>query len=480
MASPLPVPDPVRAPTTRRLDVAALAVLGTAAATLLALGSGIDAWRHDSLYYIGDFGPKAFRNGRWLAALVWRPSILLPPVVTWWLGYLAFAAFAFRVARVNGLDERAALIFALLAMQIPCALGQSFWPAGTLPGPLLLVLAAALHGRIPAIAFYAGFGVLFFGVSQHYYFLLPLLDLPRIHRDASSPLLGIVSLLALWTAGFGVGAGFAYLLVFEVLSYEREPIPAWREPHPATDLTSLLENLGSRARLVAEHLAVVARLSLGAVPLAGLALAWAWPQRGDRIAARALCCASVGIAIHVATIPIGTKIDFRTLLPLFFAALAFAFFGPTSAWQRRALPIAAVLVAIPFAITNLENLRWYRGVTELYRESLVAASPRPPEQYPGVVLAGGTAHALQRQAEARLGHTARYIVPKLSEERGFDLRWRPAAIAAGFRQVRFCRPPGCPTLHPERCEAGPVCVHGTTPEGDLVVTLTGDPLPDAQ
>lgn len=453
------------------LDVIAVATVCALSLIVLVVGTGIDVWRHDSLYYL-PFGPKSTSSGRWLIYLLSGPLTALPGGLLWLLGNLLFSGFAYQVAKIYRQDTRTALLFALLVAQIPCVYGLSLWPVGNLPMPLLLVVAALTSTRMPMVAFYALFGVLFFGVSQQYYFLLPVLHVPGVLASPKGPLRATARLLVLWVSGFVAGYLCALVYVYLASGQLGLPVAEWRDPHPVTDLSSLLENVALSGRWLAEHLGILGQLSMGGLPIIVMAAAGAFGRARQEILVRLVVFGAIGLTIYVLTIPVGVTIHFRTATPLFFAFLALAFLGSPGGLHRRLYPICVLLVFVPFWLTNFENLQWYRAVTDEYRRELVSLSPKPPASYAGLVLVHGTARSLQTRIEESTGRRARYIVPFLSEEKGIETRWRPSGLAAGFRTVRICTSAACREL-PDSCllENDAYCIHGQTPDGRLFMSF---------
>jgi hypothetical protein len=436
------------------------------------LGAGIEAWRHDSLYnlHARDYEAKVTREVRWHHYLLFETMQEMPGRLLWLMDHLLAAGFAYRLARIYGQDPRAAVLFAALVAQIPSAFDQSLWPAGTFPSVLLLFAASFLHTRLPLALFYGVFGVLFLGVIPQAYFLLPLLHVPWVLASPEGRLRATLRLLLLWMFGFVVGYLISLIVVFVASGELGLQIDAWREPHRVTDVRSLLENLGSRGSLLAEHLGVLGELTLGGLTvLAAAALSIVGRSRSE-VLVRLVVGAAVALAVYAVTIPVGVRIDFRTVTSLFFAILAFCFLGSASRIHRSFYPVAVLLVLVPFWATNFHNVLWYRGVTDTYRDELIRVSPKPPSSYTGLIIVGGNARALQTRIEDSIGRRARYIVPRLSSEGRFETQWRPSALAAGFRYVRYCAGISCPP-RPDECliESDGYCIEGVTAQNQLLL-----------
>jgi hypothetical protein len=462
----------VSARALRLLDVVAVIALCGLSAVVLSLGSGIEVWRSDSLYYVDarDYEPKMTREGRWLIYLLFDTLRALPASPVWLLGHLLGAGFAYRVARLYRQDWRTAFLFAALAAQLPSVWGQSLWPAATFPAIALVFIASFLHSRLPMALFYALFGVLFFGLNQQYYFLLPVLHLPWVLSSPEGSLRATLRLLVTWMAGFVGGYLVSLSVVFAASGEVGFPIDAWREPNPVTDFGSLLDNLASRGGFLAEHLGVLGDLALAGLALAAAAALNLLGRPASQVLARLVVFGAVGLAIYAVTIPVGMRIEFRTVTTLYFAILAFGFLGSGSRIHRAFYPIGAVLVFVPLWAVNVNNVLWFRGVADAYRTELIRVSPEPPATYNGLLIVGGNARSLQTRIEESIGRRARYIVPRLSSEGQFETRWRPFALAAGFRFVRHCRGPSCPP-RPDSClvESDAYCIEGVTEKKHLLL-----------
>ncbi|MAE95212.1 MAG: hypothetical protein CL910_11180 [Deltaproteobacteria bacterium] len=462
----------LRDPTTQqRLEVAALVVALALSLVVAALGTSLDVWRHDSLYY-HPFGAKAWISGRWLTYLLSFPLLFLPGGPLWLAGFLLFGGFAFLVARGFGQDSRGSLLFALLAAQIPCLYGLSLWPVGNLPMPLLLFAAGLAARRLSMWPFYLLFGVLFLGVTQQYYFLLPALHLPEVLASRRGPLRATVRLLAAWVTGFLVGYLVVLVYVYLASGHVGMQVPTWRDPHYVTDLASLLANIATSGSWLLQHLGAAGQLTLGGLTLLAMVVTGAWGTRRSDIAVRVVVFGAMGLALYAVMVPIGVTIHFRSATPVFFALLCFAFLGWSGGRHRGLYPIGVLLVLVPFGFTNLENLLWYRTVTGEYQSRLREVMPKPPEAYEGVVLLQGNARALQARIERESGRRARFIVSELSDDRGIEKRWKPSGLAMGFQRVRYCLNEHCRSI-PRTCLAGNAdyCVHGETPDRYLLISF---------
>jgi len=454
------------------LDIAAIVTVCGLSGVVFYQGMGIEVWRSDSLYYVDarDYAPKMTREGRWLIYLLFDALKTLPAQLLWLLGHVAGAGFAYRVARLYGLDSALAFLFAALAAQIPCVWGQSFWPAATFPALALLFIASLLHARLPMTLFYGLFGVLFFGLNQQYYFLLPVLHLPWVLESQEESLRAALRLLLKWVLGFCggylVSLGVVYLASGEV----GFPVDAWREPHYVNDFRSLLENVASGGGLLAAHLSVLAELAPAGLTLLVVAALSVLGRSRSEVLARLVIFAAVGLAIYAATIPVGVRVDFRSLTPLYFAVLGFCFLGSPSRAHRIFYPVAILLVFVPFWDVNLNNVLWFRGVNDAYRAELIRVTPEPPATYNGLIIVGGNASSLQTRIEDSIGRRPRYIVPRLSSEGRYETRWRPAALAAGFRFVRHCAGISCPP-RPDSCltESDAYCIEGVTERNHVLL-----------
>jgi hypothetical protein len=462
----------VSARTLEFLDVAAIVIVCGLSGVAFYQGLGIEVWRSDSLYYVDarDYAHKVTREGRWLIYLLFDALKALPGQLLWLLGHVAGAGFAYRVARVHGLDSAMAFLFAALAAQIPSIWGQSFWPAATFPALVLTLLASLLCSRLPMAIFYGLFGVLFFGVNQQYYFLLPVLHLPWVLASLEGSLRATLRLLLYWVLGFFGGCLVSLSVVFLASGEVGFPIDAWRQPHYVNDFRSLLDNVASRGGLLAEHLGVLLDLAPAGLALLVAAALSVLGRSGSNVLARLVILSAVGLAIYAVTIPIGVRVDFRSVTPLFLAILAFCFLDSPSRAHRVFYPVGVLLVFVPFWGVNLDNVLWFRGVNDAYRAELIRVTPQPPASYNGLVIVGGDARSLQARIEDSIGRRPRYIVPHLSTEGRYETRWRPAALAAGFRFVRHCAGISCPP-RPDSClaESDAYCIEGVTEQRHVLL-----------
>ncbi|MBY6136109.1 hypothetical protein KUV61_09760 [Nocardioides marinus] len=216
------------------------------------------------------FYSKTLTEGRWVNYL-WHLRGLVTPA---WLNFLAYQllwAIYLGCLVHNAFGREAALwqrvMVALIAgLALPWVL-ISLWFNTLLLGLAIVALYAWLSTRLSERSC-RWLMLLFVPVSLMAYttypFLILALSLTRAETKRSAR--DLAGLLALFIASFALGMLTIYSLNYAVHGIFGVPMAEWRNPSPATDLASLLEN----GRLALDY--VVALVRRGAYGNTGLAL----------------------------------------------------------------------------------------------------------------------------------------------------------------------------------------------------------------
>jgi hypothetical protein len=477
-----------RFPDVTAWDSVTIAVLGIMllfTAALIYSGLHISVWRHDSMYYLvqSNYLDKFREEGRWLNLALFPVLKAMPGSVAWLGGLLLFGYFAY-VCAVEVSDDRlySTIVALLLVQSVPLYL-VSTWPETIFPAYVILALAALTHRKLPLPVFYVLFGVLSLGTVSQYYYLLPLLHLGRIAKEGRHAFRTLFSVLVWWAVGFIVGFGVVLCLKYLIFGTAWIDIGVWRKPHYVASTSDLYANVQSLWYVFTErHLQAVFQ-NLGVVGLMVLALAVRFRTATLPYLAAALIISLAIVAAHYAiTIPIGIRIEMRTIIATFVGVLAFVFLSQRlDSARRMVLALCALGVFLQYWVINYRNVDWFRTVSTTFYNELLRASPLPPPLYQGLIVEGLGARALEdriRQSERlRPQYTEPLSVLIFSEMAG-DWRWAAAAKEAGFRHVVFCESAAdgrcasyLQSFTPEPCEAqkGLYCILGVTKDKYLVI-----------
>jgi hypothetical protein len=403
--------------------------------------------------------------------------------VAWLGGLILFGFFAYVCAAEVSDDKLYSSIVALLFMQsVPLYLVGT-WPETVFPAYVVLALAALTHRRLPLPVFYVLFGVVSLSTVSQYYYLLPLLHLGRIAKEGKHALWTLLGVLVWWAVGFVVGFAVVLCLKYLIFGAAWLDIGVWRYPRYVTSPADLYANVLSRWYIFSEHHLGAVFQNSGVVGLMVLALVVrfrtsAWPF----LAAALIISLSVMAAHYAITIPIGIRIEMRTIIATFAGVLAFVFLSQRMDSARRmVLALCALGVFLQYWVINNRNVYWFRTVTTTYYNELLRASPLPPPLYQGLIIEGLGARALEdalRQAKRLRPQYSEPLSVLIFGEMSGDWRWGAAAKEAGFRHVVFCASDTdqkcahyLQSFQPEPCETqkGMYCVLGVTKDKYLVI-----------
>jgi hypothetical protein len=454
----------------------AISLMSACVAVVFLQVSGIDAWRHDEIYYLpdGSYIYNIKENGRWLNHLVSGILLTLPGMFWWFVGYAGFATFCYTVARqVN--DRLYAIALALLFLQAPAFISQSFWPALVAPSLVLLGAFSVLSRRArPAVLFPVA-AVTLFASYPAAYFLLPLLYLERI-KASGKPIVSTIAMLVIWAASFLLGYLVASTVNYFVFGQFAFEVAAWRDPHHVQSFSDLVENVGSRFAWFRYHTRELLSSAYIWTPvLTGFALRFLTKSDIRFVLSVVVVSACCLLAQYVVTLPIGVVISERSLIAFCIAPLAVGFLQTPTTVIARAVLVG--LIVPPFFVNwslSLDEIRYFSRVNEAYRVELERALPRAAETYSGIVLWDGNVSAFEAEIVSGLG-----LRRTFDETLAANFRWAPAARAAGFPQVVLCEaaPDFCASrIRPEALKdcvgaLGFYCVRGVTDDEYLIVSF---------
>ena len=418
---------------------------------LLSEYAAIAFWQHDSIYYDPAAPEKIKYEGRWL--IPWIAPILanLDGSLVLIANVLMIFVFYYLVARRFNANARYAIIFAGLAAQFLPFAFQLMWPVNTAPSIILLLLAIMLVDRLNMLLFYCLFGILFFATGSYYYYLLPVLHLSMLYQ--SSDVLEVAwqtaKIIICWAFGFIVGYGVLLLVVY-FYSYYADgvgqwglDIRPWRQPRPAHDLNGLIENGLRAVAYFQDHIAYLAGhvvtliALLVAIGIRSLNQLKA-PSFNPSFIALLVVLATMAAAHYVITLPVGIRIDVRSMAALWTAVFAAVFFVRGTRQGSLTSLILSLSMLVTTAVyyqENKNNLRQYDSIAKRYYADFEEAMPADISAYKGVAMLTGNigfAKTNSKLLSPQGGYTGK--IPWLNT----DTRWTPNAYEYGFGEVKLC------------------------------------------
>lgn len=452
-----------RAPSSQRLWLA----VGLAWALLMVLSASNAAdpfLRHDDfpalLAQPGGFYLKTLEEGRWLNYWWHLRDVVTPAWLNFALYQFLWAAFG-TAAAINACG-RGAPLPAVLAVAL-------LMPAGVPP----LLISGWFNTLIPGMAAVALFALLaldagprreralllvFVPLSFLAYPVYPVLLLAfcLTRHEGDRPARHLAALLGTFVAAYALGLLTSYGLNWLEHGVFGIEVAAWREPRPAVDLLSALDNLGKAAGFFGDALYQMAWKNL---PLLGMILffwaagLWTIARRVPRDALYLLAGFAAGAGLIAAQVlktgivpAPRTSLFLWVLIILVFARwLALAEGGRAVRLARLAL-ICMAVVFLPKIFSQYQTFTDWQAATR----ALAAEVGRGP----GPVFVTGSVTALPGAGRAAI-----------QEPRALRLR----LVYLTGRQVVICeeKPADCEWLGPEQAEAGPVVV-AQRPEGTLI------------
>ena len=439
-------------------------------------------WRHDALRYLVDFEDKFASEGRWVLYLLFPVLRWVPPFPSWLASLALLFAFFFLIARRQSCDRLDSTLIGLIAISSTSLFAQLNWPVTTIPAIVVLLIGYWLRYHVGRFATFMITSVLMFGAVQFGIYVLPLLFLDDLrNKSGGRALATLVAIVLNWALGYVLGYAVSQLFVFLITGHWIE-IAAWRNPHYATSLTSLLDNLSVNLDLLQSQIfALFPLFDLLALAFVLTALYSAVFAGGVRKLGHFIPVAILGLAItaahYVAVAPSGIFIEIRTAWPLFIG-VALVFYALSAMVPVRVVNVAAAIaIGIPALFVSGQNATWFRYESEAGRLAIAQALPRPGNTYEGVVLDARQFDAfhtdLVRGLPERVG-----LIESLDE----PMRLVPALHELGFANVGLCEPgqdseQTCALFDAEpfrtRCDGNPelVCANGVTSDGTLLLTL---------
>lgn len=426
---------------------------------LLAHYLQISLWQHDSAYY--DYASlfiKIKYEGRWLLPYLVYFFKQLNGQVVLFINLAALFVFFYYVAKQYTQKTTYAFVFACLCVQIPPIAYQMMWPANTAPAIIILMASAFVAHRLPLILFYLVFGVLLFATANNFYYLLPLVHLPLLSGQSFKKSLSITcfKIIPAWAAGFIVGYVVMLLMVYLFTHFNYGngqwgiEIRQWRSPNKINNVADLYQNIHNSWHFLLQHLRYFLN-DYWLIPVALLAsLSRVLLERKQQLMAVSLIGISM-VSVHYAiTIPVGIKIDVRSVVATWIGLFAIVFLFSKehrSPLKTQALMALMLLFTGSYYLENKSNLSSYANISNFYHDDFLNALPADYKNYKGVLFLSNNADVY---------HTNLAVLAEKGKGDGkivwlnTDTRWAPNAYKAGFQQVYTC---GTRHRHEAICQA---------------------------
>ena len=400
----------------------------------------IHIYRHDSLYYMAqnDYLEKISSEGRWLN-YIFFPILKSIPGNIWSIFVLSsFSYFTFISAYRWTQNVYYSGILALLFLQIPSFYDLIQWPAVVAPVFFILLLAIYLANRLPLFIFYILFSILFFATMSNYYYLLPLLHLSLLNNNDTKENIRILffKIIPAWAIGFVFGYVVMQIIVYVWLGHTMQ-IAAWRNPHYIHSLQDIVNNMKLSYHALEWHIKdIFSNKWLIYASIFGVMVSF-WGRKKDLFFLSLFLFISIILIHYLVVLPVGIKIDTRTIVATWVGVFAIIFFIPiVKQWKIFLLTPIIILFTYNLYLRNHHNLQWYTTITNTHYDMLLKTSPMPPQMYDGVVLFSNDRQIQQRNdliSKKFELHKDGYI-EKLRE----FWRWATSAKEAGFKHVINC------------------------------------------
>lgn len=324
---------------------------------------------HDELIYLTSYSQKLMEEGRWVNFIFFEWLRSIPPIIAASFCNLFLFIFAYQVGRASAVETWFAVIFGLLALNIPNFTMLFKWPMTILPASLILALLSMCYQRYSRYYLTLISGILMFATYQGFYFLVPLLFMRQLDEEGW---VSYFKFILFWILGYVLGYAFSQFFVYTVTTLFTENsmffhIAQWRNPTPITDLSSMLENILKSVGNFKENVLYLSQLSVWFyLPVAGVFI-WAFKCHFKYN----LINVMVIFSVYASVVIVGVNVPLRTgiTLPLGIAAIVLLIKQPLI----RVLLL--ILLFIPFAYQTYDYNYKYNKDREILASVLEGSDP---------------------------------------------------------------------------------------------------------
>ena len=380
----------------------------------------VHVWRHDALYYQPYYTHLVKAEGRWINYFLFDFLKTFPAHASALLSISCFGGFMW-IAANKIVSWEKSLLVTLLFLQISQIWSIIHWPAVILPAYFFLFFCAYLSRKYRYEYILALACILFHGTMNNLYNLIPLLFLSKI-RTGRQLFRFFVFWLLFYVLGFAVAQFMTKMIVGQFI----EP-SEWRNPHYVTSVTIFIQNLKNIAKHFISHIHTftLANFILCMVTTV-LCL---WKKIINIYQLLLLLC--VGAACYVQTLPLGIRVDFRTVSPLY-AVLLMPFCFALLYKKFRILVLIAILVlSIRMFTDNYNSLRYYQCIVSVYTEHL-RTIPNDPRLNSRLIFCSSPKDI--SDVENHLMKTMD-LKNRITEGLGELFRWPPSAQSLGYHVI---------------------------------------------
>ncbi len=401
----------------------------------------IHIYRHDALYYMPNantyFENKVANEGRWIIYIFFNVFTHVQGALLSIFALSSFGYFVFTAAYKWAQNYYYALMISLFFMQIPSFYDSTIWPTGITPASLVLLLSIFLQKRLNIFFYFILFGILFFGTTGNYYYLLPLLYLSYLKKHDWKQNLKFVfiKLIPAWAFGFISGYVVTQLIIYINFGHFMT-IDSWRVPHYIYSIHDLVENISRSIKYLERDIKSIF-LNISLVLFIFSLIVGTIDRRKDLIFIPLGLFSLIIIIHYIIVLPVGISISPRTIFATWVGILAISFFIPSvKNWQIFLLAPIIVFFTSRLYLDNHRNMKWYANVTNTHYNKLLSETPKYPLKYKGVILYASDADIKKRnKLISKINNT-----PKGRNIEGLNefMRWAPSAWESGFKSVSNC------------------------------------------
>ena len=380
----------------------------------------VQAWRHDTIYYLGTYTEKLKAEGRWINYFLFEFLKIIPAHASALLSILFFGGFAW-IAANKILSWKKSLLITLLFLQINPLWSIIHWPAVILPAHFFLFLCAFLSRKYRYEYILALACVLFHGTFNNLYHLIPLLFLSEI-KTGRQLFRFFVFWLLFYVFGFAIAEFMTYLITDQFI----QP-GLWRQPHYITSLSALLQNLKMISKNILLHILTFRLVSFMLCILAAILCL----SKGLMNVYQGLLLLCVGAACYAQALPLGIWVFLRTVYPLY-AALLIPFCFLLLCKKFRVIILVVILVlSVKMFTDNYNALKYYNGIISVWVEYLrdIPDDKRLNKQL--IFLDG----------DEETGAVEKYLMKtknlsnRITEGLGYTYRWATSAESLGYHVI---------------------------------------------
>lgn len=395
-------------------------------------------WSHDDFPYRESYSESALKTtGRWFHYLAYPLLRELPQKASWLfcvISYFTFFYFTFRRILKSHLQSFLLAGVALSSVTFYC---QLLWPVGLITNAIILLFTIPLSKRLPMPVFFYLFGILFFFCLPHSIYLLPLLYLDQFKdKNTKESFIFLGKLLFFWftslIAGFFI-ASFLVYLEFGHWIY----MAAWRKPHPATDLHSLVTNMRINLSSINHHIGtLVSDYQLIIVLFfcfSLLAFFYSRNKLSNWIQMSIFIIIGFNIAIihYLLVLQSGIGIALRSIHSLYLGILVICLSLINVIPRTVVIAFLVLTLGFPAYIKSYQVMRDYHLVTKKF-DALINIPESLPKNTLIQVDISNSQQLFKKFCKKTLSYKNYFIISNL------DLNLRSALARRSFREFVFC------------------------------------------